>query len=174
MDGTKLIDDELRASYEQDSMMSPARVAEAKSEEPEVTAQASKAAAAEEEAAVAAAEPMAGSKEEEPSTPGEEPSAKGVEGSATSPTTREDNTKQSLGAFHHLAPMRKPSQLEGNLADLRKTMAKEMSGGSDAPWDPFGKPIVGKIGGGGGGSRGGALGALKKPGVLGTLDAKPL
>ena len=46
--------------------------------------------------------------------------------------------KQSLGAFHHLAPMRKPSALQSRLGEIRSGM------GGDAPWDPFGKPILGK------------------------------
>ena len=70
-----------------------------------------------------------------------------------------NNRKQSLGAFHHLAPMRKPSGLEGKLGDIRKSMASEGGGlgpvgglgggrggglGGSAPWDPFGKPVLGK------------------------------
>ncbi|GMI18014.1 hypothetical protein TrLO_g14548 [Triparma laevis f. longispina] len=68
-----------------------------------------------------------------------------------------NNNKQSLGAFHHLAPMRKPSGLEGKLGDIRKSMGGGgglgpvggggLGGGGalgSAPWDPFGKPVLGK------------------------------
>ena len=98
--------------------------------------------------------------------------AKAVEDeTVASPTTREvgaseakadmeerrGSTKQSLGAFHHLAPMRKPSGLENKLGDIRKSMGGGGGlgpiGGA-APWDPGGKPVLGKKGGG--------------------LDAKPL
>jgi hypothetical protein len=97
-------------------------------------------------------------------------------------TNNATSSKQSLGAFHHLAPMKRPSQLEGKLGELRSKMASEMSGGGDAPWDPFGKPVIGAKGGGGalGGSSlgggalggGGSLGAIKRPGALGGLEAK--
>ncbi|GMI39585.1 hypothetical protein TrCOL_g5030 [Triparma columacea] len=68
---------------------------------------------------------------------------------------QEGSRKQSLGAFHHLAPMRKPSGLESKLGDIRKGMGglgPVGGGGNAAPWDPFGKPVLGK----------------------GKLDAKPL
>ena len=65
---------------------------------------------------------------------------------------------QSLGAFHHLAHMRKPSGLEGKLGDIRKSMGPGPlggpGGGGAAPWDPFGKPVLG------GGKK---LGAEAKP-----------
>ena len=77
--------------------------------------------------------------------------------------------KQNLGAFHHLAPMRKPSQLEGKLGDIRKNLenggGSSLSGGSlggPAPWDPFGKPVLG------------AKSGLGKVGGLGKLEMKPL
>jgi len=54
--------------------------------------------------------------------------------------------------------MRKPSGLEGKLGDIRKSMGPGPlggpGGGGAAPWDPFGKPVLG------GGKK---LGAEAKP-----------
>ena len=185
MDSAKMVDSELRAGLEEDQMMSPIK-AEAKeglAAEPEVVA--SKAGPVGDEFGAGGGFSMSPVKAEEKVGIGEsEVGAKGGDmADSGSPTTRDedgnrkkkgeaklspvnDNSKQNLGAFHHLAPMKKPSQLEGKLGDIRKGMGNE---GGAAPWDPFGKPVVGKLGGGGLGGGGGD--PFSKP-KLGSLEAK--
>ncbi|GMH46549.1 hypothetical protein TrRE_jg8835 [Triparma retinervis] len=111
---------------------------EASAQSPERTVQKSPAKAVDEDSRGGAASPAAGG----PAGGSEaKKSPDGQQGAS-------DNRKQSLGAFHHLAPMRKPSGLEGKLGDIRKGMGGGLGavggGGNKAPWDPFGKPVLGK------------------------------
>eukprot|EP00586_Coscinodiscus_wailesii_P007465 CAMPEP_0172491706 /NCGR_PEP_ID=MMETSP1066-20121228/22562_1 /TAXON_ID=671091 /ORGANISM="Coscinodiscus wailesii, Strain CCMP2513" /LENGTH=719 /DNA_ID=CAMNT_0013260875 /DNA_START=38 /DNA_END=2197 /DNA_ORIENTATION=- len=54
-------------------------------------------------------------------------------------------TRQNRGAFHHLAPLKKPStgsQLEGRLNTIKATVAAHGGFKDVAPWDQSGKPII--------------------------------
>lgn len=72
----------------------------------------------------------------------------------------QNSNKVNLGAFHHLAPMKKPSALEAKLGDFRQGSEAGLSAGA-APWDPFGKPVLGKMG-------------SSKLGGLSKLESKPI
>ena len=53
------------------------------------------------------------------------------------------------------------SALEAKLGDIGRSSNAEASGTGSAPWDPFGKPVLGKS-------------ALGKMGSLNKLESKPL
>ena len=49
-------------------------------------------------------------------------------------------SNQNLGAFHHLAPLKKSSRLGNQIISVKHTLKGDRDTYDDAPWDENGKP----------------------------------